>query len=101
MTFRLIGAVLSPCSLSLAALAGDLPLGAIRLPEGFSIEILARVPNARQMVAGDGFATGWLQGESAWGRPADVLELPDGSLLVSGDLAGAIYRITHSQARRP
>ena len=39
------------------------------------------------------FVDGWLQGESAWGRPADVLVLPDGSLLVSDDLAGAIYRI--------
>ena len=27
-----------------------------------------------------------------WGRPADVLSLPDGSPLVSDDLAGAIYR---------
>lgn len=41
------------------------------------------------------FATGWLQGDSAWGRPADVLVLPDGSLLVADDLAGAIYRITY------
>ncbi|HEY1391893.1 MAG TPA: sorbosone dehydrogenase family protein [Methylibium sp.] len=41
------------------------------------------------------FATGWLQGESAWGRPADVLVLPDGSLLVSDDYAGAIYRVTY------
>ena len=31
----------------------------------------------------------------------DVLVLPDGSLLVSDDHAGAIYRITYSQARRP
>ena len=37
-----------------AALAGDLPLGAIRLPDGFSIEVLARVANARQMAIGDG-----------------------------------------------
>ena len=41
------------------------------------------------------FATGWLQGESAWGRPADLLVLPDGSLLVADDSAGAIYRITY------
>ena len=39
------------------------------------------------------FAEGWLQGESAWGRPVDLQELPDGSLLVSDDTAGAIYRI--------
>jgi len=42
------------------------------------------------------FVDGWLQGESAWGRPADVLVLPDGSLLVSDDLAGAIYRIRYA-----
>jgi len=43
------------------------------------------------------FAEGWLQGGSAWGRPADVLVLPDGSLLVSDDGAGAIYRITYRE----
>ncbi|MGF6636308.1 glucose/arabinose dehydrogenase [Paraburkholderia sp. MM5496-R1] len=49
--------------------------------------------HARQQV----FAEGWLQpGESVWGRPADVLPLPDGSLLISDDTAGAIYRITYS-----
>jgi glucose/arabinose dehydrogenase len=43
------------------------------------------------------FAEGWLQGESAWGRPADVLVAPDGSLLVSDDSAGAIYRIRYGK----
>jgi glucose/arabinose dehydrogenase len=42
------------------------------------------------------FVEGWLQGESAWGRPADVMVMPDGSLLVSDDLAGAIYRIRYA-----
>jgi len=57
--------------------------------------------NGNRAVSYEPFATGWLQGEAAWGRPADVLVLPDGSLLVSDDHAGAIYRITYSQARRP
>jgi len=39
------------------------------------------------------FAQGWLQGEENWGRPVDVLNMPDGSLLVSDDQAGVIYRI--------
>jgi glucose/arabinose dehydrogenase len=39
------------------------------------------------------FASGWLQGETPWGRPADVQVGPDGSLFVSDDLAGCIYRI--------
>jgi glucose/arabinose dehydrogenase len=46
-------------------------------------------------VASEIFAEGWLQGETAWGRPADVLVMPDGSLLVSDDYAGAIYRISY------
>jgi len=50
-------------------------------------------------VAYEPFASGWLQGESAWGRPADVLVAPDGALLVSDDAAGAIYRISHRPAR--
>ena len=41
------------------------------------------------------FASGWLQGQRAWGRPTDVLELDDGSLLVADDAAGAIYRISY------
>ena len=45
-------------------------------------------------VSEEAFAQGWLQGEKAWGRPVDVLVRPDGSLLVSDDQAGAIYRIS-------
>ncbi len=42
------------------------------------------------------FAEGWLEGSEAWGRPVDVDQLPDGSLLVSDDQADAIYRITYT-----
>jgi glucose/arabinose dehydrogenase len=41
------------------------------------------------------FAEGWLQGDEAWGRPVDLHVAPDGSLLVSDDRAGAIYRIQY------
>ena len=41
------------------------------------------------------FAEGWLQGGEAWGRPVDVQVMPDGSLLVSDDKAGMIYRISY------
>jgi glucose/arabinose dehydrogenase len=43
------------------------------------------------------FAQGWLQGSRAWGRPVDVLVMPDGALLVSDDEAGAIYRISYKK----
>jgi hypothetical protein len=49
----------------------------------------------RRAVSYEPFAEGWLQGERAWGRPADVLVATDGSLLVSDDEAGAIYRISY------
>ena len=42
------------------------------------------------------FAEGWLEGQKAWGRPVDVLVRPDGSLLVSDDKAGVVYRITYA-----
>lgn len=41
------------------------------------------------------FAEGWLQDGRAWGRPVDVLVMPDGSLLVSDDRAGVVYRISY------
>ncbi|MGI9383908.1 MAG: PQQ-dependent sugar dehydrogenase [Methyloligellaceae bacterium] len=45
------------------------------------------------------FAEGWLDEETGeyLGRPVDVAQLKDGSLLVSDDLAGAIYRISYAK----
>ena len=43
------------------------------------------------------FLTGFLQGRRYWGRPVDVLILRDGSVLVSDDLNGAIYRVSPSR----
>jgi glucose/arabinose dehydrogenase len=45
------------------------------------------------------FASGWLDDatQSAWGRPVDVLMLADGSMLVSDDVAGVIYRVTYKK----
>ncbi|MEO7065058.1 MAG: PQQ-dependent sugar dehydrogenase [Dokdonella sp.] len=40
---------------------------------------------------------GFQHDEQAHGRPADVLVMPDGALLVSDDLAGAVYRVTYTQ----
>ena len=45
------------------------------------------------------FAAGWLKGNTASGRPADVLVMPDGALLVSDDKAGRIYRISYEGAK--
>ena len=43
------------------------------------------------------FAEGWLNENGGYdGRPVDVAQMKDGSLLVSDDFAGAVYRITYS-----
>jgi len=58
--------------------------------------------NQGRAVRHEPFISGWLQkdvttgNELVWGRPADVLVMPDGSMLISDDLAGAIYRVKYS-----
>jgi len=56
-------------------------------------------PNSYQV-----FIEGWLPSSSepsdspnAWGRPTNLLVLPDGSLLISDDKANAIYRVTYEE----
>lgn len=44
------------------------------------------------------FATGFNRGDEVYGRPVDLLFLPDGSMLVSDDAAGAVYRISYGSA---
>jgi glucose/arabinose dehydrogenase len=41
------------------------------------------------------FAQGWKIKENNWGRPVDVLVMPDGALLISDDYNDAIYRISY------
>ena len=47
-------------------------------------------------VAYEPFATGFNRGNEVVGRPVDLLQLEDGSLLISDDQAGAIYRLTYT-----
>lgn len=42
------------------------------------------------------FITGFNRGDEVFGRPVDLLMLEDGSMLISDDSAGAIYRLTYS-----
>lgn len=54
-----------------------------------------RLNENREPVGYEPFAEGWLQDGENWGRPVDVLQTPDGGLLVSDDQTGTIYRITY------
>lgn len=62
-------------------------------PIGYRI-MQVRLEN-NQAVSYNVFAEGWLQGGQAWGRPVDLLVMPDGALLVSDDFGNAIYRISY------
>ncbi|MBT8100743.1 MAG: sorbosone dehydrogenase family protein, partial [Gammaproteobacteria bacterium] len=46
-----------------------------------------------EAVAYDTFADGWLDGQVTRGRPVDLLVIDDGSMLVSDDNNGLVYRI--------
>jgi len=41
------------------------------------------------------FVVGWLSTNPYWGRPAGLLVLPDGSLLISDDASGRIWRVSY------
>ncbi|MGI9149751.1 MAG: PQQ-dependent sugar dehydrogenase [Chloroflexota bacterium] len=48
-------------------------------------------------VSAQDFATGWQNADaSRWGRPAGVVVAPDGSLIVSDDQSGTLYRIAYT-----
>ena len=67
-------------------------------PVGYRVMRVAFDGSGRPIGA-DVFIDGWLGRDGrAWGRPVDIAELPDGSLLISDDEAGVIYRVTY---RRP
>lgn len=44
------------------------------------------------------FITGWLDDETVHGRPADLAELPDGSVLIADDMADVVYRLSYGAA---
>jgi glucose/arabinose dehydrogenase len=69
--------------------------GGREVPIGYRVT-LVRVDGSKAL-AYEGFATGWIEDTATWGRLVDVAILPDGSMLVSDDRAGAIYRITYNQ----
>ena len=74
-------------------------------PQGYRIMLIKVQGN--KAVSYTPFAEGWLRGirssgrgrtiGDAWGRPSDVLVMPDGSLLIADDEAHVIYRVTYKR----
>lgn len=67
-------------------------------PVGYKLERVT-FDEHYQVSGHETFIDGWLVDGEAWGRPTDVLELPDGSLLVSDDYNGVIYRVSYGEQR--
>jgi glucose/arabinose dehydrogenase len=65
---------------------------------GYLISMI-KVTDNKKAVSYESFASGWLDDhfQKAWGRPVDVLMLPDGSMLVSDDHANVVYRISYTK----
>jgi glucose/arabinose dehydrogenase len=49
-----------------------------------------------KVTAYEPFVQGWLQADRFWGRPADVLVMADGAMLVSDDYTGALFRVSYA-----
>lgn len=62
-------------------------------PIGYRVTLVKLKGN--NAISYEPFAQGWLTGGEVSGRPVDVLVMPDGSLLVSDDYAGKVYRISY------
>ncbi len=58
--------------------------------------------NGRAMAGPEDFLSGWMLGEGrreVWGRPVGLLQMPDGSLLISDDGSGTIWRVSYDGPR--
>jgi glucose/arabinose dehydrogenase len=65
---------------------------------GYRVSLVRLDESGRNPVSYEVFADGWLQGGKVTGRPADVLVARDGSLLISDDKAGKIFRVSYDAA---
>jgi glucose/arabinose dehydrogenase len=59
--------------------------------------VLVKTDAAGKHVSTTPFITGFMDpaNDSFWGRPAYALQMPDGSVLISDEQLGAIYRISY------
>lgn len=59
---------------------------------GYRVSVMFETPDGPQYAP---FITGWLEDQTNWGRPNDVLVTPNGALLISDDQTGSIYRVSY------
>jgi Glucose/sorbosone dehydrogenases len=63
-------------------------------PQGYRVALVKF--NQGKPISEQVFIDGWLTKDGeALGRPVDILEMPDGSLLISDDKLGVIYKVEY------
>jgi glucose/arabinose dehydrogenase len=69
----------------------------------FGYDVVIARTDARGRAKVEPFLTGWLvEAENRFlARPTDVFQMKDGSVLVSDEYGGAIYRITYQAPQKP
>ena len=60
---------------------------------GYSVRLITLYNS--KVVSDTAFVDGWLRGEEVVGRPVDIVTQADGSMLISDDFGGRIYRVTY------
>jgi glucose/arabinose dehydrogenase len=65
-------------------------------PYGYEVKVA--MVDSDKVTSYENFVTGWLKPDGkVIGRPVDVIVAEDGSLLISDDMNGVIYRVTYKQ----
>ena len=98
-----------------SALVGASPQAEVGLPPirdclGIEISGLLQRFRAQQLVnvgrplgsmkSVEPLITGFLQNNNYVGRPVDVMNMPDGSMLISDDYNGAVYRLSYGPSEK-
>jgi glucose/arabinose dehydrogenase len=63
----------------------------------YAADVVVAFPDGKGNAKIEPFLTGLVENNSYLGRPVDVMVMKDGSLLVSDDHNGAIYRVTYGR----
>ena len=68
-------------------------------PQGYRIALVKFKQG--KPVSEQSFISGWLTFEGkVLGRPTDILQMPDGSLLIADDTLGVIYRVIYEKGKK-
>lgn len=67
------------------------------VPDGYKV-VRYKLDQDGNYLGEEDFISGWLKDGKASGRPADILIQPGGTILISDDKAGVIYKVSY---RRP